>query len=104
MREALVIHRPARDFQIAEADVDPFAARGYDRGDLARGAHQLGGGALPIASVEAEEHIGVAEDVLHHAQVERMPARKVEPPVYVPHRRAERLSELHQCMEAGGLT
>ena len=43
---------------------------------------------------------GVPEHVLHHAQVERMPAREVEPAVDVVDRRAERLGELDERMEA----
>ena len=49
------------------------------------------------------DQVGVAEDVLHHAHVERMPRREVEPAVDVVHRRAERLGELDQGVEALGL-
>src|SRR6267142_6160518 len=99
MREALVIHRPARDLEVAEADVDPLAAGRNHRGDFARSADQLGSGALPVPRIQIEEHIGVAEDVLYHAEIQRMAAGEIEPGVHVPYRRAERLGELDQRLE-----
>ena len=69
----------------------------HDAGQRARGADQLGGRPLPVAHVEAQHQVGVAEHVLHHAQVERMAAGEIEPAVDVVDRRAQRLGELHQA-------
>ena len=77
-----------------------FAPGGYDRGHLARGADEARGGALPVARIQAQDEIGVGEDVLHHAQVERVAAGEVERGVDVVDRRAERLGQLHQGVEA----
>ena len=101
--EALVVHGPARQLEVAEADVDPDAILRLDAGQLPRGADELGGRALPVAHVEAQDQVGVAEHVLHHAHVERMAAREVEAAVDVVDRRAQRLGELDQGLEPRGV-
>ncbi len=96
---ALVVERPAGELEVAEADLDPFRARRNHRRELARGAHELGRGLLPIARVQADHEVRVAEVILGEARVERMAAREVEPSVDVVDRDSRRLRELDERVE-----
>ncbi len=98
--QALVVERPAGELEVAEADVDPLCPGRHDRGALARRARELGRRPLPVARVEAQHEIGVAEHVLRHAHVERMARGEVEPAVYVVYRDASRFGEVDQGMKA----
>src|SRR5438552_15434095 len=86
MINALVIERPARELEVAEPDLDPFRARRHDGRHLACRALELGGRLLPVARVETDDQVRVAEVILAQARVERMPAGKVEPRIDVVHR------------------
>src|SRR5438552_17605803 len=74
MINALVIHRPARELEVAEPDLDPFRARRHDGRHLACRALELGGRPLPVARVETDDLVRVAEVLLAQARVERTPA------------------------------
>ena len=98
---ALIIERPGADLQIAEADIDEAATFRGDPLDLAGGRGKLARRPLPVADIEADDEIGVGEDIAHHAHVQRMAAGKIEPGVEVIHRRLDGFGELHQGIEAG---
>src|SRR2546429_4712389 len=51
------------------------------------------------SDVCSSDLVGVAEHLLHHADVERMPAGKIQPAVDVVDRRPQRLGELHRSEE-----
>ena len=55
---------------------------------------------LPIASVERDDQIGVAEHVLVAAQIERMAIGKIEPRMDIEHRGTDGLGKRHQMIEA----
>ncbi len=75
----------------------------HDRCELPRRAHQLGCRPLPVARVEAQDEIRVAEHLLGVAHVERVPRREVQAAVDVVDRDACGLGQLHERMEAVGL-
>src|SRR2546425_1262382 len=73
------------------------------RASFARRARKLRGGALPVAGVQAQHEVGVAEHVLFHAHVERVPRGKVETGVDIVYRQAARLGKVDERMEALGV-
>ena len=55
---------PSSKVQVAEADVDPRRARRYDRGELPGFGSRASVAAVPVARVETQNEVGVAEHVL----------------------------------------
>ena len=98
--QALVVERPARKFQVAEADLDPLRSRRHDRRHLPRRAHQLRRRPLPVSRVEADDEIRVAEHIFRVTHVQRMARREVQAAVDIVNRDAGRLGELHERIEA----
>ena len=55
---------------------------------------------LPIAHVKHHNEIGVAEDFLFAAEIERMAVGEIQPRMNVEHRGADGFGERHQIVEA----
>ena len=55
---------------------------------------------FPIAGIERDDQIGVAEDFLLAAQIELVTVGEIQPRVHVEHRGADRLGERDQIFEA----
>ena len=70
------------------------------RHHLALGAVVEMGRLLPVPRVERQDQIGVAENFLLAAQIERMPVGKIQPRMDVEHRGADGFGERHEIFEA----
>ena len=70
------------------------------RHHLALGAVVEVGRFLPVSRVEREDQIGVAENFLFAAQIERMPVGEIQPRMDVEHRGADGFGKRHQIVEA----
>ena len=55
---------------------------------------------LPIAHIEHQDEIGVAEDLFFAAEIERMAVGEIQSCVNVEHRGADGFGERHQIVEA----
>ena len=103
VKQALVIHRPARNLQVTKTDVDPFTARGHKAGQDAGGTHQFSRGLFPVAGIEAEQQIGIAKNIFVHAHIERMAAWEIEAAVDIKHRSTHGFGERHEIIETIGM-
>ena len=70
------------------------------RHHLALGAVVEVGRLLPVARVERQDQIGVAENFLLAAQIERMPVGKIQPRMDVEHRGADGFGKRNEIFEA----
>ena len=99
VRHAGVVHRPFRQADVAEADLDQLAVRRVERLDRALGALDAVGRLLPVAGVEREDQVGLAKHAAVHAHGERMAVGEVEPAVGVVDGGAARLGERDEVVK-----
>ena len=98
----VVVRRPLTDFNIGEADVDPFAVRRRDHRDLARLGIELVRAAGPVDDVEGGDQIDAFEGIGVKTHAQRMAVGKTEPLVDVEHRCADGFGQLDRGFETDG--
>ena len=99
VQQALIIHRPARQLQIAKADINPAASLRHKARHGSRGTYQFCRWLLPVASIQAQHQIGIAKYALVHAHVEWMATRKIETAIDVVDRSTDGFGKCNQVVE-----
>ena len=99
MQQALIIHRPARQFEIAKTDVNPAACGRNQAAHRPRGTHQLCGRLFPVARIQTEHQISITKYILVHAHIERMTTGEIKAAVDIKNGSAYHLRQHDQIVE-----